>query len=441
MGTGSNLDLDFAIKRMGKGIYLSPIKNINFIDDDEKILYDLNYQRIMEQAQKNRLEDLIVLEKAGPRKRIFFDPEKVIAGIVTCGGLCPGLNNVIRQLVMQLSYQYRVNKIIGFRYGFRGIYPESEISPLYLTVKDVEPIHHYGGSVLGTSRGHSDPVKIVDGLEYYGVNMLFTIGGDGTIRGSIAVEEEATKRGLKIAVVNIPKTIDNDIPFISKSFGFQTAVAKAGEFIRCAHNEAKGAPNGVCIVKVMGRESGFIAAQATLAQKDVNYLLVPEMDFDLEGSHGLLVELERRLERSGHAVIVVAEGAGQKFFEDQEEKYDPSGNKILNDIGVYLRERIKSYFSARKKEVNVRYIDPSYSIRSVPANPEDSIYCGFLAEHAVHGAMSGRTRMIVGRWNEEFVYLPMEIIKMGRNKIDLRSPFWQSVLLSTGQPALNNQDQ
>lgn len=307
---------------------------------------------------------------------------------------------------------------------------------MMLTENDVEHIHNRGGSILGSSRGSSDPVEIVDGLEYYGINILFTIGGDGTIKGSIAIEEEIARRDLAISVVNVPKTIDNDIPFTSKSFGFQTAFSEAVESIRCAHNEAKGAPNGIGIVKVMGRDSGFIAAHTTLAQKDVNFLLVPEIDFDLEGPDGLLVKLEKRLERSHHALIVVAEGAGQKYFENVDEKQDLSGNILLNDIGVYLKGKIKSYFAEKKIEVNIKYIDPSYIIRSVPANPEDSVYCGILAEHAVHAAMSGRTRIIIGNWNARFVHLPMDVIQYGRKKIDPKGALWQSVLLSTGQPTL-----
>ncbi|MCK5707946.1 MAG: ATP-dependent 6-phosphofructokinase [Candidatus Aureabacteria bacterium] len=431
-----SFDLNFDIKRLGKPITSSPLKNIHFVSDDEKILFDINYKNVLNHSKQNSCGDMVALEKAGPRELIYFQPEKVIAGIVTCGGLCPGLNNVIRSLVMQLHYQYKVKKIMGFRYGYRGLFSHSNESPLYLTVEDVEDIHYFGGSMLGCSRGSSDTVKIVDGLEHYGVNVLFTIGGDGTIKGSIDIEEEVRKRELDIAVVNIPKTIDNDIPYISRSFGFQTAFSEAVESIRCAHNEAIGAPNGIGIVKVMGRSSGFIAAQTTLAQKDVNYVLVPEIDFDLDGEHGLLSELEQRLKRAKHALIVVAEGAGQKFFEQQDTKYDLSGNKRLDDIGVYLKERIKASFANKKIEVNVKYIDPSYIIRSVPANPEDGVYCGFLAEHAVHAAMSGRTRMVIGRWNENFVNLPMDIIKAGRKKLDPNSSLWQSVLLSTGQPPL-----
>ncbi|HQJ40255.1 MAG TPA: ATP-dependent 6-phosphofructokinase [Exilispira sp.] len=430
--------IDFNIKRLGKPIYFSPMKNINFIDDSEKIFYDVDYSKIKNAVLSNNENDLIVFEKAGPRENIFFDPKKTTAGIVTCGGLCPGLNNVIRSLVLQLIYQYGINKIIGFRYGYRGIDIDNKINPIFLDVSEVADIHNLGGSYLGSSRGATDNKRLVDSLLYYGIDILFTIGGDGTIRGAMAIEEEVSRRNLPISVINIPKTIDNDIPFISKSFGFQTAVAAAQEAIRCAHNEAKGAPNGIGIVKLMGRDSGFIAAQAALAQKDANYVLVPEIDFNLVGHNGLLASLERRLTVADHALIVVAEGSGQKFFDNSQARYDKSGNKKLEDIGLFLKNKISKHFEEKGIEVNIKYIDPSYMIRSVVANAEDAVYCGFLAEHAVHAAMSGRTRLVIGKWNDTFIHLPMDIVSLGRKKIDPKSSLWQSVLLSTGQPSLSD---
>lgn len=433
-----NFNFDFRIKNLGKPIYFSPIKNINFVTDDEKVFYNIDYNEVKKAILNNNESSLIILEKAGPRENIFFDPEKTTAGIVTCGGLCPGLNNVIRSIVLQLLYQYGIKKIIGFRYGYRGIDISNKINPIFLDVNEVADIHNLGGSYLGSSRGNVDSSKLVDSLIYYGIDILFTIGGDGTIRGAIEIAEEIERRNLSISVINIPKTIDNDIPFISKSFGFQTAVSAAQEAIRCAHNEAKGAPNGIGIVKLMGRDSGFIAAQAALAQKDANYVLIPEIDFDIDGPNGLLSELERRLSKTNHALIVVAEGAGQKFFEQKEANFDKSGNKLLEDIGSYLKGRISKYFNEKSIEVNVKYIDPSYMIRSVVANAEDAVYCGFLAEHAVHAAMSGKTKVVIGKWNDTFIHLPMDIVRFGRKKIDPKSSLWQSVLLSTGQPSLKN---
>ncbi len=426
---------DFNIESLGKRIYLSPLDNINFVDDTKRILYDVEYDVV-----KNDLEedDLILLERAGPRERLFYDPKNVVAGIVTCGGLCPGLNNVIRSLVVQLSFQYKVSDVIGIRHGFQGLHIDQKINPIRLDYDEISNIHGMGGSFLGSSRGFSDPVKIVDGLEYYGINMFFTIGGDGTAKAGLKIKDEITRRNLDITVINIPKTIDNDIPFISKSFGFETAFSEAVSAIRCAHVEARGAPNGIGIVKVMGRDSGFIAAQASLAQKDANFVLVPELDFDLEGSNGLFKYLEDRLNERGHALIVVAEGAGQKFFDNDKSRYDMSGNKKLEDIGQFLKRKIKEHFANQDILTNVKYIDPSYIIRSVPANANDSVFCGFLAENAVHAAMAGKTGLIIAKWNDVFVHLPMEIVKAPRKKIDPKGSLWRSIKLSTGQKSMKN---
>jgi 6-phosphofructokinase 1 len=377
-------------------------------------------------------------ELAGPREYIYFDPVKTKAAIVTCGGLCPGINDVIRSIVMTLHYGYGVQTVFGIRYGLRGFIPDYGLPIMELSPGTVDRIHEYGGTILGSSRGPQPPEAIVDALEKMNVSILFTIGGDGTFKASARIAEEIEKRGRKIAVIAVPKTIDNDIFLVSKTFGFDTAVQMACEAIRCAHTEALGAPNCIGLVKLMGRYAGFIAATATIALREVNYCLIPESDFDLEGDKGLLKHLEKRLENRGHAVIVVAEGAGQKFFEDQPREKDPSGNVKLGDIGKFLRSRIMDHFSSIDREVYIRYIDPSYIIRSVPANVDDSLYCGNLGQNAVHAAMTGKTAMMVSLWNDRYVHIPLKSAIMRKKRVKLNSRFWMSVLESTGQPSLKN---
>jgi len=357
---------------------------------------------------------------------------------VTCGGLCPGINDVIRAIVMAAHYGYGIQTILGIRYGLRGFIPDYQLPVVELTPQSVSSIHEYGGTILGSSRGPQPTGAIVDALERMNISVLFTIGGDGTFRASSKIADEIKKRGLKISVIAIPKTIDNDIFLVSKTFGFDTAVQMACEAIRCAHTEAIGSPNCIGLVKLMGRYAGFIAAAATVALREVNYCLIPESDFDLEGEKGLFRNLEVRLEKRSHAVIVVAEGTGQKFFKDQPKETDPSGNIRLGDIGMFLKEKIQEHFRSIQKEVYIRYIDPSYIIRSVPANVDDSIYCGNLGQNAVHAAMSGKTAMIVSLWNDRYVHIPLKSATMRRKKINLNSRFWMSVLESTGQPLLKN---
>jgi len=441
-------DLDTAIETLGPAKIDSPIKQNQtltmddferdrvFIDDSARILKEIELDRFYQMKESGH--EPVSFEMAGAREHIYFDPTKVKAAIVTAGGLCPGINDVVRSIVLTLYYRYGVRNIQGVKFGFQGLVPSYQHELVEMTPDFVRDIHDLGGTILSSSRGIYSIEEIVDSLERLNINILFTIGGDGTLKGANKISDEIKKRGLKIAVVGVPKTIDNDINLVSRSFGFDTATEAAAEVVRNAHVEALGAPNGIGLVKLMGRESGFIAANAALAEREVNYVLIPEADFDLEGEHGLLKELENRLRQRGHAVIVVAEGAGQKFFKDLPEEYDASGNKRLGDIGVFLANRIRGYFKEINLEVNLKYIDPSYLIRSRPASSSDSIFCGFLGAKAAHAAMAGKTNVLVSQWNNVFVHIPIRAAVSGRKRVDLTGMLWHSVLECTGQPPLIN---
>jgi len=401
---------------------------VQFVSDDQHVLYHANCSAIKEFLEKD--EQPPCFEMAGPREMIYFDPSKVKAGIVTCGGLCPGMNDVIRATVLSLFHHYGVRTVFGFRYGFEGLSYKYGHAALELTPEVVKDIHQQGGTILGSSRGPQDVSGMVDTLEQMNVNILFTIGGDGTLRGARAISEEVAKRNLKISVIGIPKTIDNDICYVQRSFGFLTAVSEATQTIYSAHSEAYGARNGIGLVKLMGRHSGFIAAYATLANSDVNFCLVPEVGFTMES---FLQALRERLEKRRHAVVVVAEGAGQDLMGTTGER-DASGNVRLGDIGVFLKEQIKEYFSRAGIDMELKYIDPSYTIRSMPASPPDSAFCLVLAHNAVHAAMAGRTNMVVGYWRDEFTYVPISAAVSERKEIDPKDKLWTGVLSSTGQP-------
>jgi 6-phosphofructokinase 1 len=377
-------------------------------------------------------------ELAGPREKIYFDPSKVHCAIVTCGGLCPGTNDVIRAIVLELFYLYGVRHIFGVRYGLQGFIPHYGHDLMDLTPEAVANIHIFGGTVLSTSRGPQDIGEIVDALDRINIRILFLIGGDGTLKAANDIYQEITRRELRISVVVIPKTIDNDIALVSRSFGFDTAVEEATRSINAAHTEAVGSPNGIGLVKLMGRYAGFIAANATLALREVNFVLIPEADFDLDGDYGLLAALEERLRERHHALILVGEGAGQKYFCTDDRPCDLSGNVKPGDIGILLHDRINKYFHQKNMEVNVKYIDPSYLIRSNPANYNDRIYCGFLGQNAVHAGMAGKTGMLVSRWHGHYVHIPIKAAVGRRKEVDLNSPLWRSVLESTGQPPLKN---
>ena len=431
-------DMNFNIENLGackvsaSKVMKNPVSDKFYVSDDQRMLFNVFTNKDGSPGKDDR-----TLEIAGPREKIFFDPGKVKAAIVTCGGLCPGLNDVIRAIVMGSFYGYGITSILGIRYGYNGLNPAMGYDPIELTPQLVEEIHLDGGTILGSSRGGTDDMELlVNTLKELGVNILFAIGGDGTLRGAHKINETAKEQELELAVIGIPKTIDNDISYIQRSFGFETAFSKAVDSIYSAHIEAKGAPNGIGLVKLMGRHSGFIAANATLAQSDVNFVLVPEVPFELNGKSGFLTHLVERIKRRGHAVICVAEGAGQDLLEKEEKApaKDASGNVKLDDIGIFLKDKIKEHFDSKDIPVNIKYIDPSYIIRSAPAVPNDSIFCARLGQYAVHAAMAGKTDLVIGLWNNIFIHVPIEMAISERKQINPDSPFWYNVLEATGQP-------
>jgi 6-phosphofructokinase 1 len=434
-------ELDFRIATLGKATVDSPIlfskvrgnKIANYVSDKERVIYAVDTTCDSSPRQFGQCE---LMEKAGPREKVYFKPSDVHAAVVTCGGLCPGLNDVIRAIVMCLWYRYGVRRISGVRYGYRGFIERFGLAMLELTPDGVLDIHRAGGTILGSSRGYGNEAgEIVNTLQRRGINILFVIGGDGTLRGAMGISEEVRKRGLKTAIVGIPKTIDNDLSFVQASFGFATAVAQAVYAIAAAHTEAKGAINGIGLVKVMGRQSGYIAAGTALARNEVNFVLVPEVPFELDGDNGLLAHLTRRLEQRGHAVILAAEGAGQELLE-RTNAVDASGNMELADIGRYLQQHICDYFKKKNIEINLKFIDPSYIIRAAPANTTDSVYCERLGSNAVHAAMTGRTEVLIGLVHNQYVHIPIRLAVSRRNVIDPNGPLWRDVIDATGQPVL-----
>ena len=423
---------DFSIPTVGEPTLASSVAAGYQIPDDRRISYFHDLETLAFLGGRGPLP---AFEAAGPRGRLFHDPSWTRVGIVTCGGLCPGINHVIKALVETLHFVYGVENVFGIRYGYRGLAPQFKLEPMVLDPEVVDTIHESGGSILGSSRGPQDPGEMLRTLDRLNLNILFTIGGDGTQRGALTLANAARERRLPISIIGVPKTIDNDLDFTDITFGFQTAVHAAAPIIACAHDEAKGAYNGISIVRLMGRDSGFIAAFACLANPVVNLCLVPESPFTLEGPGGLLNWLERRLEKKHHVVIVVAEGAGQNLFAEQPAVKDASGNVLHRDIGTFLRDRIHEHLAAKKVEHAIRYFDPSYQIRAVPAEGTDAVFCGHLAENAVHAAMAGKTGMVVGHWNGQFTHVPIQLAVQERRKINLDGQLWRNLLNVTRQEA------
>ncbi|MGD0516640.1 MAG: ATP-dependent 6-phosphofructokinase [Thermoguttaceae bacterium] len=421
---------------LGEAALPSPLRRTSQPGDGKaKFVPERRYVRHpVEIAADGPPETEIWFEKAGAREKIFFDPKHTKAAIVTCGGISPGLNDVIRSLFIELYMNYGVKNILGIRHGYLGLNAQAGEPPLLLSMEIVEDIHREGGTILGTSRGPQEPAVMVDFLQKLRINVLFCIGGDGTQRGAHRIYEECSRRGAKIAIVGIPKTIDNDIQYCSRSFGLVSAVEQAEKVIDCAHVEAKGAVNGIGLVKVMGRDAGFIAANATLASQDVNFTLIPEVPFALYGEKGFLNVLRQRMLLRKHAVIVVAEGAGQDLLAVEKVERDASGNVKYGDIGVFLKQEINRFFAQQGPNIDLKYIDPSYIIRSVPANCDDSILCDQYARQAVHAVMAGKTDVLIGYQCNTFVHLPISLATAEKRRVEVEGELWTSVLAATGQP-------
>ena len=435
--------MDFSVPKLGEATVRSPLKLstikgdriYNFIDDDECVLMDALARRDRDGPSPSLAA---AFERAGPRELLFLEPEELKAGIVTCGGLCPGINNAIRAATLELLNHYCVREVVGFRYGFAGLNPDQGYAPLPLTVGTVEGIHHDGGSVLGSSRGPQPPGVVVDQLERLGIRLLIVIGGDGSMRAAHAAYEEVARREAPISIVGVPKSIDNDVPLVDKTFGYETAFSIAVESIRAAHTEASAYRSGVGLVRLMGRHSGFIAASAAVAAADTDFVIIPEIPLVLDGPEGFLAALVDRLRSNGHVVVVVAEGGGQDLLRGSQAppELDESGNVRLLDIGTYLKGRIDDALGERGIRHTVKYIDPSYLIRSAPANPSDSVYSSDLARNAVHAGMAGRTGLLIGFWNGEYTHVPLREVISRNKEVDLEGDLWHGVLESTGQPAL-----
>ena len=422
---------DFRIDQLGNNEHPNPIKDEVFVDDRERIIFSSQLKNLKHQLET--CPELPAFEKAGARQQIFHNPATSKAAIITCGGLCPGLNNVIKGIVKVLEQDYGVRNIIGIRYGYKGLTEASKHAPIQLNSDIVDQIHKQGGTILGSSRGNQDPEEMVDMLQKNNINLLFCIGGDGTLKGARAIAETANRRKANISIIGVPKTIDNDLGFVEKTFGFETSVQAASEIITSAHHEAEGAENGIGIVKLMGRDSGFITATASLANSVVDFCLIPETPFEFSGPNGICHDIQNRLEQNNHAVIVVAEGAGQELFSKNEKRIDASGNILKDDIGALIIRELTDHFKEREIAINIKYLDPSYHIRSVPANAADAVFCYLLAEYAVHAGMSGKTNLVIGYWNNFFTHVPIHLATQERRMVELDSALWRGVISATHQ--------
>mmetsp|Transcript_20291 Transcript_20291/g.48093 ORF Transcript_20291/g.48093 Transcript_20291/m.48093 type:complete len:415 (+) Transcript_20291:167-1411(+) len=366
--------------------------------------------------------------RANAARQLFWEPNKVKAAVVTCGGLCPGLNSIIRGVTKCLWNEYGVREILGITAGYNGLSDPETHPPVKLTEEMVRDIHMKGGSIIKAARGGFDAEKICDNLQRLGITVLFLVGGDGTQFAGHLLYEAARKRRLAVSIVGIPKSIDNDVVLFDRTFGFDTAVAKASEVIRNALVEASSCDRGVGIVKLMGRDSGFVAMHAATAADVVDLCMIPEVKVDMKD---VIEHVDATLAKKKYMVIAVAEGAGQELVSTG--KQDDTGHTVYGDIGVFLKDTLNKHLKASGGRTF--YIDPSYIIRSVPITPNDHIYCVRLANDAVHTAMRGYTGVCVGAMHNVVCMLPSRLIASGKKKVRPHSSSWQGCVQTCNMPA------
>eukprot|EP00668_Euglena_longa_P014128 GGOE01018102.1.p1 GENE.GGOE01018102.1~~GGOE01018102.1.p1 ORF type:complete len:494 (+),score=144.75 GGOE01018102.1:38-1483(+) len=374
------------------------------------------------QSREKIKKDYNAIYRAGPRREVYFGTD-TNACIVNTGGLCPGLNSVIEELVRTLD-TYNADTIYGIRYGFLG-FDTTEYMPLILTPHSVLNIHQRGGTILGTCRGSFNEDLILKFLKECNIGQMYVIGGDGSHRAALRIHALCKEHQLRCVVVGIPKTIDNDILFFDKTFGFDTAVEVASKVIDCSFVEASSVKNGVGVVKVMGRDSGFVARNAALSNNVVDACLIPEVPFEIKGNGGLLPWLDGHLATKHCAVIVICEAAGQQHLPCLGK--DPTGHNIYEDTGKWLKKAIETHWQETGQEGKVFLIDPSYMLRSVPANTGDNMFCIQLAQAAVHTAYSGYSGVTVGRYHDLYGVMPIEMVVSGLRKVNPKGSLWQTL--------------
>uniref|UniRef100_A0A7S1RYX3 Phosphofructokinase domain-containing protein n=1 Tax=Alexandrium catenella TaxID=2925 RepID=A0A7S1RYX3_ALECA len=399
--------------------------NMNFLNPDELVQGHIIMNDSKQASRPSATSKGCV--RANACKEIWWDPSEVRAAVVTCGGLCPGLNSIIREVTNTLWHQYDVRHIYGIQAGYNGLSNPEKHKPIQLSPDKVRDIHMKGGSILKAGRGGFNPEQICDRLERLGINMVFTVGGDGTQHASHLLYEEAKRRNLDISIVGLPKSIDNDILFFDKTFGFDSAVSTAADIMRNGWVEATSCDKGVGIVKLMGRDAGFVAMHAALASTIVDLVMIPEVNVKLED---VIEHIDSTLARKNFMLIAIAEGAGQEFVATGEK--DATGHTKYGDIGTFLRDEINAHL--KKSGGRSFYIDPSYIIRSCPIRPNDHIYCSRLARDAVHCAMRGYTGVCVGPIHNIIVIMPSELIASGKRRVKLTSSAWQSCVQSCNMP-------
>ena len=275
-------------------------------------------------------------------------------GVITSGGDSPGMNAAARAVVRTALFEGI--EVWGIQNGYRGILDNEMFK---MERKDVGDIIQRGGTFLGTARCHrfmtpEGRAEAYKKLQERGIEGLVIIGGDGSLRGASLLSEEHG-----IPIVGLPGTIDNDVWGTDYTIGCDTACNTIVDAINKLRDTAS-AHRRIILVEVMGRHSGWLAMMSGIAG-GAEYILVPEVAFDLEEISLELKEMYERGKR--YSIIVVAEGAGSAV-----------------EIGKIIRE---------KTEIDTRVSVLGHIQRGGSPTVEDRIKASMLGEKAALAIISG----------------------------------------------------
>jgi 6-phosphofructokinase 1 len=448
----------------------------------------------------------LTFAEAGPRNMLRFPGhhKKLLkVGVLVSGGIAPGINAVISGIVQRhvLYHTPQITdlrvpgktprsytlQVFGFRNGFAGLLAGDDVTVLYDSDSPDEKLRAHlrrianrGGSEIGTSRyddllSTADPDKREKDLDQVAENLanrhfdiLYVIGGDGSMRAAHATWKRSRDNGKSLSVIGVPKTMDNDILWVWQSFGFLSAVEKAREALQQLHTEATSNPR-LCVVQLFGSDSGFVVSHAALASGVCDAALIPEVPFTMKKLADYITErLSKRFRpgaggQSPYGMIVMAETAvpqdAEDYLSDPEVDLDENekaaiqafvskGCRVhgqtpdelrtggLKVVSRVLQKRIREMKvdDAYWADFRVFTNEPRHLLRAIPPSASDVAFGQRLGVLAVDNAMAGYTDFMISQWMTEYVLVPLDLVVLGRKRVPPNGIFWKSVVASTGQP-------
>lgn len=434
----------------------------------------------------------LTMPEAGPRRYVSYPQKNQLkVGILVSGGIAPGINAVISGIIARhhayQAWSQKINKnyaleILGYSEALKGLLHAGRPA-VPLDLKTVREAVNHGGSILPTARADElldleDPKqrdgaldKVTSRLINQQIDILYIIGGDGSMRAAHAISCRARRNPInELSVIGIPKTMDNDILWVWQSFGFLSAVEFAKQAILQLHTEVMSNPR-LCVIQLFGSDSGFVVSHAALASGVCDAVLIPEVNFTLKQLSGYI---RYRLQDRPHsdkpyggivalaetaipldwreyvsATAEVADGSEKVILTPEElraiETFESHGRRVHGQTPDALRSgglRLVSQILQREiRKLGDRWSsyrvftnEPRHLIRSIEPSVSDVIFAQRLGTLAVDNAMAGYHDFMISQWLTEYVLVPLKLVVLGRKRVPEHGIFWKSVRASTGQP-------